>query len=122
MRTLTKGLVAAAIGAAVLVPASAALADEPTPTPTAPYCTEEQREERLAERDQLRTEILAQLEQEGVTDPAEVAEQLRTRLHTALEEEFGPLAGPRAGFGAGPGGLAVGAGDGAGFRHGWSDS
>jgi hypothetical protein len=123
MRTITKGLVAGAIGLAVLVPGGMALADDGDPAPGEPVCTTEERQERWETRDRLRTEILAQLEAEGVTDPDQVREQLRTRLHEAMEAQYGEMPGPQAGMGpeAGMGphaGDGRGPGDGRGSRHG----
>jgi hypothetical protein len=88
MRTLIKGLAAGAVGLAVLVPGGIALADDNDPSP-APVCTADQREERQETRDRLRAEILDQLRQEGITDPDQVRDQLRTRLHDAMEQEYG---------------------------------
>lgn len=112
MRKLRKGLIAGAVGLAVLVPSGMAVADAVTPSGNTPVCTAEQRAEHWAVRDQLRTQILDQLRQEGVTDPAQILDQLRTRLHDAMEEKFGEVNGPNAGGGAG-----YGAGYGAGGRH-----
>jgi hypothetical protein len=83
------------------------------------------REERWAVRDQLRAEILAQLQEEGVTDPDQLRDQLRDRLHEAMEEQFGEVHGPMgAGMGHGSGGMSVPSGrqvgpmDGTGYGHG----
>lgn len=122
MRKLHKGLVAGALGVAVLVPTGMAVADTPSTTTTTPTCTEEQRQERWAARDQLRTQILDQLRQEGVTDPDQVRDQLRTRVHDAMEQKFGEVNGPHAGggmgFGAGGGGRHLGPMDGTGNGRG----
>lgn len=123
MRTITKGLVAGAVGLAVLVPGGMALADDGDPPAGNPVCTSEERQERWETRDGLRAEILAQLEAEGVTDPEQVREQLRTRLHQAMEEQYGEMPGPQAGmgpeFGMGPhAGDGWGPGDGSGFQRG----
>ena len=69
MRKLTKGFAAGAVGLAVLVPGGFALADD-SDTPQTPVCTAEERQERWETRDRLRAEILDQLREEGVTDPA----------------------------------------------------
>lgn len=109
MRKFHKALIAGGMSLAVLVPGGIALAaDDSNPTTTAPVCTAEQRAERWAYRDQVRAQILDQLKQEGVTDPAQVQEQLRTRLHTAMEAKFGEVNGPRAGQGSGGGGSGRG--------------
>jgi hypothetical protein len=119
MRKLHKGLVVGAVGLAVLVPTGIAVAQE-QPTTTNPTCTEEQREERWAARDQLRTEIRDQLEQEGVTDRDQLRDQLRTRLHDAMDEQFGEVNGPQAGGGMGYGGSGrqLGPMDGTGYGRG----
>lgn len=119
MRKLHKGLIAGAVGLAVLVPTGITVAQTPTPT-TNPICTEEQREERWAVRDQLRAEIRDQLEQEGVTDPDQVRDQVRTRLHDAMEDRFGQINGPQAGggMGYGGGGRRLGPMDGTGYGRG----
>lgn len=115
MRKLQKGLVAGAVGLAVLVPTGIAVAQTPTTTPN-PICTEEQREERWAARDQLRDQIRAQLEQEGVTDAAQLREEMRIRVHAAMEDKFGEVNGPHAG-GMG-GGRHAGPMDGSGYGRG----
>lgn len=102
MRKLHKALIAGALGLAVLVPTGMAVADTPS-TPTTAICTEEQRQEHWAVRDQLRTQILDQLQQEGITDPDQVRDQLRTRLHDGMEQQFGEVNGPHAGGGMGHG-------------------
>lgn len=107
MRKLHQGLVAGAVGLAVLVPTGLAVAATP-PTNPDPVCTEDQRAERWAVRDQLRAEILAQLQEEGVTDPDQLRDQLRDRLHQAMEDRFGELGGPQAGGGMGSGGMGSG--------------
>lgn len=100
MRTLTKGLAAGAVGLAVLVPAGAAFADDgDTSPPRNPVCTEDQYQERQETRDRLRADILNQLSEDGVTDPDQIRDQLRTRLHDAMEEEYGDMPGPQAGRG-----------------------
>jgi hypothetical protein len=115
MRTLTKGLVAGAVGLAVLVPGGLALADDGDSSPT-PVCTTEERQERLATHDRLRAEIVDQLREEGVTDP----DQIRTRLHDAMEQEYGEMPGPHAGMGPGDHGRQhrTGPRDGTGAGHG----
>ncbi|WP_116999385.1 hypothetical protein [Desertimonas flava] len=100
MRKLHKALVAGTVAAAILVPVGLAVAQSSPPEPN-PICTDEQREEHWAVRDQLRAEILDQLEQEGVTDPDELRDELRTRLHDAMEDNFGEIMGPHAGSGMG---------------------
>lgn len=103
MRRFHKALIAGGMSLAVLVPGGMALAADTSST--APACTVEQRADRWAYRDQVRAQILDQLRQEGVTDPAQVQEQLRTRLHSAMEAKFGEVNGPRAGHGSGSGGM-----------------
>lgn len=104
MRTLTKGLIAGAVGLAVLVPGGLALADDGDPAPSpAPVCTADQRQDHQETRDRLRTEILDQLEVEGVTDPDQIRDQLRTRLHDAMEERYGDMPGPHEDMGHGDG-------------------
>ena len=123
MRRLRKGLVAGAVGLAVLVPTGLAVADTVTPNTTNPVCTAEQRADRWAVRDQLRTQVLDQLRQEGVTDPAQVRDQLRTRVHDAMQQQFGEVNGPNAGArmghgGGGGGGQHLGPMDGTGNGRG----
>ena len=113
MRTLHKGLLAGTMGLALLVPGGVALADETTTSP-APACTADQRQDRMAVRDELRTQILDQIRQEGVTDPAQVRDLLRTRLHDAMESQFGGMNGPHAGMN----GSGAGPADGTGLRYG----
>lgn len=116
MRTFTKGLAAGAVGLAVLlVPGGLALADD-SDTPPTPVCTAEERQDRWETHDRLRAEILDQLRQEGVTDP----DQIRTRLHDAMEEQYGDMPGPQAGMGPGDQGWEHRGGprDGTGARHG----
>jgi hypothetical protein len=96
MRKLHKALIAGGMSMAVLVPGGVALAADSSPTPAA-SCSPQQRAERWAYRDQVRTQILDQLKQEGVTDPAQVQEQLRTRLHDAMGAKFGEVNGRAAG-------------------------
>jgi hypothetical protein len=98
MRRIHKRLVAGAVGLAVLIPAGLAVAQTP-PTDPDPVCTEEQRQERWAARDELSAQIRDQLEQEGVTDPDQFRDQLRSRLHDAMEDRFGEVNGPHAGGG-----------------------
>jgi hypothetical protein len=120
MRTLTKGLAAGAVGLAVLlIPGGFALADDSDTHPT-PVCTAEQRQERWETHDRLRAEILDQLREEGVNDPDQIRDQLRTRLHDAMEEHYGDMPGPQAGMGAGDQGGEYHGGprDGTGARHG----
>jgi hypothetical protein len=119
MRTLTKGLVAGAVGLAVLVPGGFAVADDGDPSAT-PVCTAEERQERWETRDRLRAEILDQLREEGVTDPDQIRDQLRTRLHDAMEQEYGEMPGPHAGMGPGDQGWdhRDGQRDGTGYQHG----
>jgi hypothetical protein len=100
-----------------------ALADDGDPAAGNEVCTSEERQERWETRDRLRADIVAELEAEGVTDPDEVREQLRTRLHEAMEAEYGEMPGPQAGMGPGAGmgahaGDGWGPGDGSGFRQG----
>ena len=109
MRKLHKGLVAGALGLAVLVPSGMAVANTPSATTTTTICTEEQRQEHWAVRDQLRAQILDQLRKEGITEPDQVRDQLHTRLHDAMEQRFGEVNGLHAG-----GGMGYGAGGG---RH-----
>jgi hypothetical protein len=118
MRKLHKALVAGTAGAAILVPAGLAIAQVSPPEPN-PICTDEQREEHWAARDQLRAEILDQLEQEGVTDPDELRDELRTRLHDAMEDRFGEVMGPHAGSGMGGRGGDQPLGPMHGAGHGW---
>jgi hypothetical protein len=113
MRKLHKGVLAGTVGLALLVPGGVALADETSTDPT-PICTQDQRQDRLAVRDELRTQLLDQIRQEGVTDPAQVRDLLRTRLHEAMEARYGELPGPHAG----PNGGMYGPADGTGFRYG----
>lgn len=96
MRTITKGLLAGAVGLAVVVPAGVALAAD-DPGDGRPLCTSEERQARMETHEQRRQEILAQLEDEGITDPDQVREELRTRLHAAMEEEYGDMPGPYQG-------------------------
>lgn len=114
-----KRLAAGAVGLAVLIPTGLAVAQTP-PTDPDPVCTEEQRHERWAARDELRAEIRDQLEQEGVTDPDQFRDQLRTRLHEAMEDRFGEVNGPHAGGGMPDGrvGRQHGPMDGTGMGHG----
>lgn len=119
MRKLHKTLIAGALGLAILVPTGMAVADTPA-APTTTVCTEEQRQEHWAVRDQLRTQILDQLQQEGITDPDQVRDQLRIRLHDAMEQQFGEVNGPHAGGGMvnGAGGRHLGPMDGTGNGRG----
>ena len=117
MRKLHKGLLAGTVGLALLVPGGVALADDTTTDPT-PICTQDQRQDRLALRDELRTQILDQIRQEGVTDPAQVRDLLRARLHEEMEVS-GVMPGP------GPSHVAMnangnGPADGTGLRYGQS--
>lgn len=115
MKKFRRGLIAGAVGLAVLVPTGVAVAETVTPPDDTPVCTAEARAERWAARDELRPQILEQLRQEGVTDPAQVRDQLRTRLHDGMEQRFGEVNGPHA---AGGGGRHAGPMDGAGNRFG----
>ena len=96
MRKLHKGLLTGAVGLAVLIPTGLTVAQAPPPDP-APVCTDEQREGHWAAHDELRAEIREQLEQEGVTDPDEFREQLRIRLHEAMQDRFGEFDAPHHG-------------------------
>jgi hypothetical protein len=111
MRTLTKVIVAGAVGLAVLVPGGLALADDGDQDP-APVCTAEQRQDHRETRDRLRAEILDQLRDDGLTDP----DQLQTRLHDAMEQRYGDMPGPHEGMGPGDQGEAHH--DGTGHGHG----
>lgn len=102
MRTITKGLLAGAVGLAVVVPAGVALAADGDPGDGRPVCTSEERHERRETHEQQREQILAQLEDEGITDPDRVREELRTRLHTAMDEAYGDMPGPHDGQMPGP--------------------
>jgi hypothetical protein len=64
--------------------------------------------------------IREQLREEGVTDPDQVRGELRTRVHDAMEQEYGEMPGPQVGMGAGHEGWegADGPRDGTGYRHG----
>ena len=104
MRTLTKGLAAGAVGLAVLVPTGLAVAADDGDTPPTPTCTADQRRDHQVAHDWLRAETLDQLRQEGVTDPDEV----RDRLHDAMEEDHPAMPGPRAGMGPADGGEHTG--------------
>jgi hypothetical protein len=104
MRRFPKVVAGSALALALAVPAGVALADDPPTTAepsTTQVCTDEERAERWAARDQLRAEITTQLQEEGVTDPVELREELRTRVQVAMEEQFGELPGPLAGGGLG---------------------
>jgi hypothetical protein len=120
MRTLTKGLAAGAVGLAVLVPGGFALADDGDDRPPTPICTAEERQDRQETHDRLRAEILDQLGEEGVTDPDQIRDQLRTRLHDAMEQEYGEMPGHHTGMGPGERGWEYRSGpaDGTGDRHG----
>jgi hypothetical protein len=96
MRTITKGLLAGAVGLAVIIPAGVALAADDDRGDGRPGCTSEERQARMETHEQQREEILAQLEDEGITDPDQVREELRTRLHAAMEAEYGDMPGPMA--------------------------
>lgn len=80
----------------------------------------------MATHDQLRAQILDQLRQEGVTDPAQIDQQLRSRLHDAMEQKYGEMNGPGMvggaamgnGSGMGQQGMGGGAMNGTGYRHG----
>jgi hypothetical protein len=104
---------------AVLVPGGFALADD-SDTPQTPVCTAEERQERWETRDRLRAEILDQLREEGVTEPDQIRDQLQTRLHDAIGQEYAEMPGPHAGIGPGDQGREhqTGPRDGTGARHG----
>jgi hypothetical protein len=97
MKKFRRGLIAGAVGLAVLVPTGVAVAETVAPADNPPICTAEERAERWAVRDELRTQALERLRQEGVTDPAQVHDQLRLRLHDGMEQRFGEMNGPHAG-------------------------
>ena len=78
-----------------------------------------ERRDRWETHDRLRAEILDQLREEGVTDPDQIRDQLRTRLHDAMEEHYGDMPGPQASVGRGdPGRVLRGRPDGTSARHG----
>jgi len=101
MQALTKGFIAGAVGLAVLVPAGIAIADdEDDAPPRYAVCTDDERQDHWQVHDRLQAEILGHLHDEGVTDPERLREELRDRLHDAIEDEYGEL--PCLGAGQGP--------------------
>jgi hypothetical protein len=105
---------------AVLVPGGFALADDGDDRFPTPICTTDERQDHKETRDRLRAEILDQLREEGVTDPNQIRDELHTRLHDAMEDEYGDMPGPHTGIAEGHPDREHHGGphDGSGARHG----